>query len=330
MIPPADPVTFVCCIESGPLEGMTLRLAESLRRWGGAFARCPVLAVQPRFGPPLTRSTRRELERLGVDFVKHSARNGHPWFCFLNKPHALVAAEERATTPLVAWLDGDVLVIREPAELALADDVDFAACAFDRNIGSTGPEDPLDAYWRKVAEVFGIDLDRLPWVVTEEEGARIRLYWNSGVFVWRRSTGFAGHYLQDCERLLESKVASSVAGIYFIDQVTLGISMVKWGLRWRALSYEYNYALGSKIAHLYDPAKLRATRILHYHDALWPHAWDQTRERLKAQRPDVHEWLDGHGPLRNAAPWPNRALGRLLAVLRDRKTAAYESLCQRY
>src|SRR5262249_54020734 len=149
------------------------------------------------------------------------------WFGYLNKPYALVAVEERATTPLLAWLDGDILVIREPTALALGEDEDFAACAHDRNIGSMGPDDPFDGYWQQVAKVFQIDLDSLPWVVTELEKERIRAYWNSGVFVWRRATGFARHYADDCRRLFESKVASAESGIFFTDQVALGITMAR-------------------------------------------------------------------------------------------------------
>ena len=33
-------VTFVCCVEAGPLEAMTVRMIESLRRWGGTFCQC--------------------------------------------------------------------------------------------------------------------------------------------------------------------------------------------------------------------------------------------------------------------------------------------------
>jgi hypothetical protein len=329
-LPPAESLTFICCVESGPLETMTLLLAESLRKWGGAFASCPVVAVTPRFGPPLSRATRRGLEQLGVQHWRVRGRNKHAWFGFLNKPCALEVVEERVATPLLAWLDGDILVVREPTEFALRDDEDFAACAFDRNIGSTGPEDPFDRYWQQVAAVFGMDLDSLPWVVTEQEQTRIRLYWNSGVFVWRRAVGFARHYLETCRRLLESRVASAEAGIFFTDQVALGLTMVQMGLRWRALSYEYNYALGSKIAELYDAAKFRQARLWHYHDALWPHSWERTLAWAEQERPDVHSWLRQHGLLRNAAPWPHRALGKWLRFLRERKVRAYQAGCQRY
>src|SRR5438105_1360667 len=111
---PADVLTFVCCVESGPLERMTLLLAESLRRWGGAFASCPVLAVTPRFGPWLSRATRAAFHRLDVTHLRLPGSNQHAWLGFLNKPAALAAAEQHALTPCLAWLDSDILVVGEP------------------------------------------------------------------------------------------------------------------------------------------------------------------------------------------------------------------------
>src|SRR5829696_6699474 len=98
------PITFVTCIESGPLETQVLRLVEGLRRFGGAYADCPVWAVQPRFGPPVSRHTRAELDP-------------HGWYAYINKTRALMLAEEQAATEFVGWLDADLLVTGEPSEL---------------------------------------------------------------------------------------------------------------------------------------------------------------------------------------------------------------------
>ena len=49
----AGRICFVACVESGQLEAQTVRLAESIRRFGGSFADSEILAVTARFGPPL-------------------------------------------------------------------------------------------------------------------------------------------------------------------------------------------------------------------------------------------------------------------------------------
>lgn len=46
---PNPQITFVCCVELGSLEAQTVRMIESLRRWGGQFANATVFAVTLRF-----------------------------------------------------------------------------------------------------------------------------------------------------------------------------------------------------------------------------------------------------------------------------------------
>lgn len=52
----SHPITFVCCVESGLLENQTVRMIESLRRWGGRLRESPIFAVTPRIGSPLSYS----------------------------------------------------------------------------------------------------------------------------------------------------------------------------------------------------------------------------------------------------------------------------------
>src|SRR5215207_7670197 len=100
----AAPITFVTCVESGPLETQVLRMVESLRRFGGGYADCPVWAVKPRFGPPLAGHTRRELDRLNVDFRRTTRSDPHGWYAYINKTRALILAEAEAATPRAGWL----------------------------------------------------------------------------------------------------------------------------------------------------------------------------------------------------------------------------------
>src|SRR5580700_3984300 len=85
--------TFVCCVESGGLESQTIRMVRSLRQHGGRVADAPIIAVTPRFGPPLSKNTTQVFNRLNVTHIRRAGNNPHPWFKFLNKPLALIAAE---------------------------------------------------------------------------------------------------------------------------------------------------------------------------------------------------------------------------------------------
>src|SRR5688572_13135650 len=131
-------------------------MAESLRRWGGAFASAPLFAVTPRRGPGLSRATREAFERLNVRHLRRAPKSDYAWFNFYNKPMAMTIAEEQAETEAVAWLDSDILIVAEPSELRLREGEDFLACCSDKEMGSAGPDDPYDPLWKANCRVLGI------------------------------------------------------------------------------------------------------------------------------------------------------------------------------
>lgn len=320
-------VTFVCCIEAGGLEEQTVRMVESLRRWGGALADAPVVAVSPRLNVPVSPRTRAALERLHVRHLRGRMNKRHDWFKFLNKPHALVAAADGLETPQVAWLDSDILILKEPSALVLADDEDFAACASDRNIGTTG-DDVNAPYFAEIASLFGLGLADLPLVTALREQIRIHFYFNSGIFTYRASTGFAERYLEGCVKVLESGVASRSAGIFFTDQVALGMVALAMGVRWRELPETHNYGVNAKADAAFDPARLREAAICHYHDCGWDPHFAKFLARLTEASPPAGEWLRGEGPLVNRVPMPWKAANAALRAWRERRTKRWAARCR--
>jgi hypothetical protein len=322
-------ITFVCCVESGSLENQTVRMLESLRRWGGQFANAPVFAVTPRFGPPLADSTYEVFERLNVQYLRFHAKSKYSWNKFMNKPFALVAAQERSTSECVGWLDSDLVFLGEPDRLILNKDEDFVACTPDSVGATTGTGDVFEAYWQESCKSVGIEIEDLPWVITEQEKKRIRLYFNSGVFVYRRSTDFASHYLESCCQLLNSSVSSQVTKIFFTDQIVLGLTMAKMGLSWRQLPYSHNYGLGSRIYdQWYSEERLKEAKILHYHDCMWPHFWEVFIKCLDDTHPDVAKWLSSLGPMQNESPMHWRLMSKVLNNVREQKELAHLKSCK--
>jgi len=324
----SNSISFVCCVESGWLENQAIRMVDSLRRWGGRLAHVPVYAVTPRFGAPLSHKTLQAFERLSVNYLRFQPNNPYAWKGFLNKHYAMAAVEERCDTELLGWLDSDLLILDEPEELLLVENEDLVACACDKNIGSTGPEDPFDSFWKEVCKVVGLELDDLPWVVTEREGQVIRLYWNSGVFVYRRSTNFSKAHLETTLRVLDARLAAKQAGAYF-TQHTLSLTAVKEGLRWRSLPHAYNYGMSSRsYPDWFSIDKLSKAKVLHYHDFMWPTYWDILLRSLKETHPTVAEWLEPLGPLKNDSPITWRFMQKGLNSLRARQAKQYEDLCR--
>lgn len=305
-------LTIVCCVEAGPLEAMTTRMIQSLRRWGGQISQAPVLAVTPRSGPHLSKETLDLFQASGVRYLRVKAGGGFSWNNFMNKPNALRLAEKETDTDCLAWLDSDILVLREPEQLVLAADEDFAACAPDKNVGTSGSNDPNDPYWHKIGAALDVDLEKLPWITTEVEKEKIRLYFNSGVFVYRKKTGFGREFLSDCRKILYARIASRYAKIFFTDQIALGFTAFRLGLRLKTLPHAYNYAVGSASSQAFVPALIREVSLLHHHDAMWPALWPTLLDCMAETHPEVHAWLEKLGPLTN----PLHSAGRLQLKLR--------------
>jgi len=323
-------VTFVCCVEAGPLESMTGRMITSLRRWGGRFASAPVLAVTPRRGPQLLPATRELFQEHGVRYVRYPVREQFSWNNFMNKPHALLLAEQEAETPCLAWLDSDILILGEPGQLALEATEAFAACAPDKNVGTAGPEDVNDPYWRRLGQALQVEVERLPWIVTAADRQKIRLYFNSGVFVFRREVHFAAAFLEACQSILQARISSRQAGIFFTDQVALGLTAFRLGLPYRLLDHDHNYAVGSKSLEALVPEKIREVKILHHHDAMWPPLWPRLLEVLRETHPEVYRWLQPLGPLAN----PRRGFGKVylkvLQAIRSWQQQQFVKTCHSY
>ena len=322
-------ITFVCCVESGALENYTVRMVESLRRWGGVFANSSIFAVTPRFGPPLSPKTHQAFEKFKVEHIFYCPRNPYSWNKFMNKPYALLAVEERSKSECIGWLDSDLIFLGEPSQLILNNREDFLACTPDSCGATTGLDDPLDPFWREVCQAISVNIEDLPWVITEVEGKRIRLYFNSGVFVYRRSTGFAKQYLQTCIRLMDTRLASQADEIFFHDQTLLGLTMFKMGLQWRSLPHSLNYGMGGKgLSKQISEEEIKAARIIHYHNAMWPEYWPKFMKCLQTTHPSVVDWLSSIGPMKNEAPFHWRTTGKVLQYFRSKKEDQYKRSCK--
>jgi hypothetical protein len=294
----ADKITFVCCVEYGVLEEGTIRLAESLRRFGGAFAKAPLVAVTPRRGASLADHTLQRFKELDVEYVRTAPSNRYSWMAYTNKYYALKAAEEVAASELVVWIDSDVLVVAPPAELLLPTTVDFAACPRDKNIGTASLGDETSEYWSKVCRDVGLSLDDLPWVRTTADGELIRLYWNAGIFVYRRQSGFCDLWHELIERVLDRTDSSTIAKLFWTDQVALSLAAQVGSYQTQNLSGVMNYGIASHFKEHLTQSGLESARLLHYHDSMAPDSWPWFMGHIVNAQPEVHDWLAQLGPVR--------------------------------
>ncbi|HWB52644.1 MAG TPA: hypothetical protein VG722_00560 [Tepidisphaeraceae bacterium] len=324
----AAKITFVFCVESGQLESMTLRSIQSLRRWGGGMAQSPVIAVKPRFGPPLDRQTLKRFSELGVRYLDVRPTRKYRWYHFLNKPSALLAANENATTELVAWMDSDVLFVGEPNDYLLSPEYDIAAYAPNGWIATSGPGDRNEPFWVAVCKSLSIDIDQLPYVQTEEDNRRVRLYWNAGIFAYRRETDYARAYRDYCVRLLDAHVAHREKKLFYHEQLAMALAGAK--LRWRQMARSHNFTMEAWSGRTFAPEQLETARVIHYHDFAQAVNHERFVTILRQAFPDVADFLEQSGPIRGRTTRRNSWMRSGLHMIRGIQQRKHLWHCQSY
>lgn len=282
-----DRTTFVCAVESGRLEEETLLMVRSLRAFGGDLRNAPMMAVIGRHGPDLRRAVRDELRELDVEIVRADVgANRYPWFGYSNKVMAVRTADRLATTPVVTWLDSDILVAAEPTGLLLAEDEDFAARAEPLNAAVTAADRRNENYWIALCRLLGVDYATLPWLTDGEERLA---YYNSGVFSWRRASGFGEAYVDAFWRLLDSRMAQPSGAFFSADQVILSPVATRLGLRWRHLTHRDHHMLFPPL--LAAGPSITGSAILHYSRSMRPEHLPAFLARIARENPALSAWL---------------------------------------
>ena len=318
--------TIYTCIESGRLEPEVVLMVRTLRAFGGRFAQCPVLAIQPRSGPSIAGNTLRELEKLQVAYVKRPVRHRFDWLGFANKPWAAVIADEVAKTKHVAWLDADVLVVSEPSALDAPefDAQEVLACVEELGPVSSGPGDRFEPFWQALADGAGMP-EGMPFTTAGPSGQRIRLQFNSGVFRFQRGSGFAQRYLELFEKLYALCVMPKDDPTMFLhEQIIFSIAAASWRGGFSALDPHYNFHAEPMYEALYPPAHYDRAVMLHWHGSLRMDDFRDTFvQRLQASLPAVASIVQDSLPLEAPrAPLP-RLHRALLSRVRKRQEAAF-------
>jgi hypothetical protein len=324
----------VTVIEAGPLEQQVCLLVESLRRWGGRLAEAPVIAIKPRSGPRISSATLSVLERLNVEYRSIDRNDCFQWFAWLNKTAAVrhIAVSRPGA---IVWFDADILVLNEPSELLL-DPADpnapqFAACASDKNIGTTRDDDEFAPYFRAACQTLGVDFASLPYILTEEERIPVRAYWNSGVYAFTGNSGLAELHHDFTLSLVAKGVGSHESKLYFSDQVSLGLAVHHLGLTRKNLPQNYNYAIQPRDVDVRLREANKNISILHYHGCLWPSSFDKLCRGLSFHRPDVAAWLRDRRPLLTSTmSGATRIHRKILQLYRRRQENIALRHCQFY
>jgi len=325
-----DHSTTICTsIEAGELETEVLLLAESLRRFGGRWADVPMIAVKARRGPALATAIVKRLEQLDVQLVDKLLNDGAPWWDHANKAAAIRYAERHVSTRCVTWMDGDMVVLREPEEFAPAPGTEFIARAGEGyDVASSGSDNKAD-YWCRICTVFGLRFEEFVDILSWPDRKRIKSYWQSGIFTYLRETNLGAQYYEVFARMLRTPLASKLTGIFHTDQVSLALTVQLLKLRCSQYDPRMNFNYNPIDKERASLIPLEDVCVLHYHSSLLPAHYGWAREGFKALSADQFKLIDSHAPLGRGSI-SVRLQRKLLRMWRKRKLDAFEASVVKY
>lgn len=283
-------ITFVCCIEYGVLENQTLLMLKTFRANAGRLKNSRILAIQPRMGVKLNANTISELKRLSTELIIDHKHNPYTWFNYANKIAAVKIAQSISTTDLVAWLDSDILISDEPLELILEGETDFAArCEYLPPAVHSNQNEHVP-YWIALNKLFDIDYHTTPILDCDHQGKSIKMYFNSGVFVWRKKSVFIDQYYNAFKSLIESRISQHTGEFFTADQVIIGPVLIKAKLKWHHLAYTtHHMTFQSQIEGPIASPSMKNSAIIHYSKSLFGSNKPKMMARIKCELPHIYE-----------------------------------------
>lgn len=265
-------LAFIICTEAGRLEGESILLARSLRKFGGNLRDAPILSIEPRRTLPLSRATLRAFDEAGVTHIRAPLNIRHAHYALANKPYAAAFVEKNFDYDVLVFLDSDKAVLSEPDLLTLRTSHPVALRPVHKKLLGTTGDDENAAIWIAMYQTFGITSRSHVETTAAEE--RILAYWNSGLVAARRDCGLMSCWLACLQRLMDANVLPPGYG-YFCEQfsLTMAIELLRLPVLTLPEGYNYPIILHNEIRGRHRIDDWDAITTIHYHEMFRGAGW---------------------------------------------------------
>jgi len=189
-----------------------LVFAESVRKFAGRFQDAQIWIYIPEGSKEKFKDILDKFDALQVD-ISESAEPGEALdYYFARKVFAAAEAEAKAATQteILAWLDEDTIILKEPVDFMLPRDKSLGyRPVMHQNIGSLYSEPP-DAFWSRVYKNLSIPESALFPMVTPADQKTLRPYFNAGLMVVRPERGILRRWPENFKKLYEDPVIAEM------------------------------------------------------------------------------------------------------------------------
>ncbi|MDG4649829.1 hypothetical protein P6F26_15395 [Roseibacterium sp. SDUM158017] len=281
--PGAARLSVLFVADSDRLETQSWFLAASLAQVHEGRAHRMLAYVSAARMPKVSRVTRDLYEACGVDL--RLLPDPPDWRRPYPHGNKLVAAADLRDTPRAVFLDTDMVCLG-PLD-ALAELPDDTVAAAPEGVATWGGEGDR---WARAYAHFGLPLPQERIRLLRGRKREFVPYFNAGLVAFPDTSRTDGAP-RFAERWIETAVdfdrTCSIGGKRpWLDQITLPLTLARFGYRTRVLDGTWNHSL----ARRRDPEAARAARVLHYHrfrhlaeGPAWPEILEGFRARLPAR-----------------------------------------------
>jgi len=182
---------FACLLGSGEGEKDALRLARSIRTFGGEFSFNPIWMFSQRNEHELSEATRQEIFSSGIRLVTFEIDDEAGNFYFADYVTAAGLAEGLAQgeTSVLVFMATDTLVLQPPSAFLLQIGKILGGCPVHLKLLGSGYTHPIDEIWALIYQHCQVDAQKTFPMQTIVDGQVVRAYFNAGLLVVRPERG---------------------------------------------------------------------------------------------------------------------------------------------
>ncbi len=194
---------FTFMLGSGEEVRDALRLARSIRTFGGELSFNPIWMLSRRSEDELPEETRQELYAVGARLIGYDMDPEEAKFPFAAYVMAASLAEGLAQgeSSFLAVMATDTLIVQPPTRLILPGGKSLGCCPVHLKLLGSGYNLAVDEYWGLVYRACRVQEERIFNVQTVVDEQDVRAYFNSGLLVVRPERGLLRAWKAEFDRL---------------------------------------------------------------------------------------------------------------------------------
>jgi len=196
-------IIFAAYAETDEQLQHTVYMTESIREFAGQCADAPTwIFIPDKYTDPDTVLINR-LRSMGVEIKTSTVPNESLWLYYAGKVFAagIAEAEANGKCDILVWMDEDTIVLQEPVDFILDDNISFAYRPVMHNRSGSLYIEPPDEFWGRIYGILNINDESLFSMVTPGDQQTIRTYFNAGLLVVRPEKAILRKWAEDFKTL---------------------------------------------------------------------------------------------------------------------------------